>query len=153
MATDKVDTFSMATGPAGDDVEAVYFFDHLTGELYCYIVGRTAAGPCGPVARYYRNVSNDFNAAGGNPKYLMVTGVANLARGGRAGSIQPGKAVVYIAELSSGVAMAYGMPYNAQAYRAGQVLPAQQELSPVCELQIRKPIGEKSGSKKKGKAE
>jgi hypothetical protein len=93
------------------------------------------------MARYYRNVSDDFKANGEKAKYLMVTGYANLARGGRASVIQPGKAVLYIAELSSGTAVAYGLPYNAQAYRAGTVQPVA-EISALCPLAIRKPVGE-----------
>jgi hypothetical protein len=152
VATDKVDTFSMATGPCGDDVEAVYFFDHLTGDLYAYIVGRAVNGGIGPMGRYYHNVSDDFKANGEKAKYLMVTGLANLVRGGRTGTIQPAHAVVYIAELSTGTAVAYGMPYNAQAYRAGTPQPPA-ELTAVCQFEIRKPIGatKPTSGKKKGK--
>ena len=151
-ATDKVDTFSMATGFAGDDVEAVYFLDHLTGDLYAYIVGRAANGAVGPVARYYRNIADDFKA-GEKARYLMATGIANLVRGGRANFVQPGKAVLYIAELSSGTAVGYGLPFNAPAYRAGQVLPPG-ELTPVCQFAIRKPVGESKPSKRgRGKEE
>ena len=41
MATDKIDTFSMATGPVEPEYEAVYFLDHLTGDLHAYVIGRT----------------------------------------------------------------------------------------------------------------
>ena len=33
VATDRIDTFGMATGPVDDEVEAVYFLDFLTGDL------------------------------------------------------------------------------------------------------------------------
>ena len=33
VATDRIETFAMATGPVDDEVEAVYFLDFLTGDL------------------------------------------------------------------------------------------------------------------------
>ena len=42
VATDKIETFSMATGPVEPEYEAVYFLDHLTGDLHAYVIGRSA---------------------------------------------------------------------------------------------------------------
>ena len=44
VATDKIDTFSMATGPVESEYEAVYFLDHLTGDLHAYVIGRMVNG-------------------------------------------------------------------------------------------------------------
>jgi hypothetical protein len=151
VATDKVDTFSMATGPCDADVEAVYFLDHLTGELHAYVLGRTANGGAGVLCHYYRSVADDFKANGEKAKYLMVTGMDDLARMGRAGAMQPSRAVVYVAELSSGSAIAYYMPYNATAHRSGQF--TQGQLMPVCPaFLIRKPLGETTKPTGRGKA-
>ncbi len=151
VSTDKVDTFTMATGNLDMDVEAVYFLDHLTGELHAYVLGLTARGP-GVQAHFFRNIADDFKATD-KAKYLMATGLDDLARLGRAGQIQPSRSLVYVAELTSGYAMAYYMPYNAQAHRSGQ--PSQGQLMPVCPaFLIRKPIGEtKSTSRSKAKEE
>jgi hypothetical protein len=138
-ATDKLDTFSMATGHVEDAVEGVYFLDHLTGELHAYVLGPTNRGP-GIQCHYFRNVSKDFDA-GEKAKYLMATGLDDLARGGRNNSIQPSRAVVYVAEVSTGTAIAYYLPYNVTAHRSG--IYSEGQLVPVCPaFPIRAPMGE-----------
>lgn len=147
-ATDKLDTFSMATGHVEDAVEGVFFLDHLTGELHAYVLGPTARGP-GIQCHYFRNVSKDFDA-GEKAKYLMVTGLDDLARGGRGSSIQPSRALVYVAEVSTGKAIAYYLPYNLTAHRSGSY--AEGFLIPVCPaFPIRTPVGE-TKSKGRGRA-
>ena len=39
-ATDRSDTFAIATGAVDDDTEAVYFLDFLTGDLRAVVLGR-----------------------------------------------------------------------------------------------------------------
>src|SRR5580704_9790602 len=124
VATDKLDTFSMATGYVEQgqnlDVEAVYFLDHLTGELHAYVLGPMAGGRggFGILCHYFRDISKDFQA-GEKAKYLMTTGLGDLARSGRGGALQPSRSLVYVAEVSSGTAIAYYLPYNATAHRSG----------------------------------
>jgi hypothetical protein len=151
VATDRVETFSMATGEVEPGVEAVYFLDHLTGELHAYVLGPTRTG-FGLLCHYFRAVADDFKS-GEKAKYLMTTGVDDLARAGRGGNVQPSHAVVYVAEVSSGYAIAYYAPYNVTAHRSGT--PAQDMLQPVCPaFPIRKPIGEtKPTGRSKAKAE
>jgi hypothetical protein len=142
VATDRVDTFSMATGFVDQDVEAVYFLDHLTGELHAYIFGAMAGGRggYGILSHYFRDVSKDFQG-GEKSKYLMATGMDDLSRAGRGNALQPSRSVIYVAEVSSGTAIAYYLPYNANAHRAGMV--TQGMLQPVCPaFPIRKPVGE-----------
>lgn len=43
------------------------------------------------------------------PRYAMVTGVADLRRGGLG---QMGQSVVYVAEFNSGKLAAYGIPWT-----------------------------------------
>ena len=119
-ATDKLDTFSMATGHVEDLVEAVYFLDHLTGELHAYVLGPTGRG-FGIQCHYFRNVSKDFDA-GEKAKYLMATGMDDLARGGRANAIQPSRSVVYVAEVTTGTAIGYYLPYNLDCPSLGNSL-------------------------------
>jgi hypothetical protein len=145
-ATDKLDTFSMATGHVEDGVEGVYFLDHLTGELHAYVLGPTGRGNFGIQCHYFRDVSKDFDA-GEKAKYLMATGLDDLARGGRANSIQPSRAVVYVAEVSTGTAIAYYLPYNVTSHRSG--VYSEGQLLPVCpKFPIRTPVGE--GKPKRG---
>ena len=83
VATDRIDTFAMATGPVDDDVEAVFFLDFLTGDLRAVVLGRQGKGF---TAFYeYNAVFNDLGIdPNKTPKFMMVTGSANLRRGGGA---------------------------------------------------------------------
>src|SRR5487761_1117260 len=111
VATDHVDNFALATGPLDDDTEALFYLDFISGEL--------KATALSPIARkffasYSANVVHDLGVdVGKNPKYLMVTGNSVFRRGG--GQVQPGNAVVYVAELTSGKVAAYAVPWS-QAY-------------------------------------
>src|SRR5262249_19104646 len=60
-----------------------------------------------------------------SPKFLMVTGLAELRRG--PSQFQPGIAIIYIMELNSGTLAAYGVRWNIG--RATQPSPAQQATS------------------------
>ncbi len=123
VATDKIDTFSMATGHVEAEYEAVYFLDHLTGDLHGYVIGRTGNGGFGVLQHSYRNVLQDFKAEGDKtPKFLMTTGTCDLNRGGRGGQIMPSRSVVYIADVASGVAGAYDMPFNPTAAQPPAIL-------------------------------
>ena len=84
LATDKIETFSMATGSVEPDYEAVYFLDHLTGDLHAYVIGRMANGGYGVLQHCYRNVLQDFKTEGDKtPKFIMATGDCDLNRRGR----------------------------------------------------------------------
>ena len=140
VATDKIDTFSMATGPVESDYEAVYFLDHLTGDLRAYVIGRSAmsANGFGVLQYSYRNVlQEDFKTDGDKtPKFLMVTGVCDLNRGGRGGNAMPSRAVLYVADVSSGTACAYALPFNATQHTTGRYIET--PLALICKFPIRK---------------
>lgn len=111
------DNFCVATGPVEQDVEAFYFLDFLTGDLRATALN-TRQGQFGAFFEY--NVAQDFAAAGAkNPKYLMVTGSANIPRG-RGGS-QIAQSVVYITEATTGQMAAYIMPWSTSMQAAGKV--------------------------------
>ena len=120
VATHGSDNFAIATGLVDDEIEALYFLDYLTGDLRGAIVNRRN----GQFTGYFRyNVLQDFEAIGDPPRFLMVTGMANLPRG--SGPTQIGKALIYVAEASSGQVAAYVMPFNSTlnasgAYQSGQ---------------------------------
>jgi hypothetical protein len=114
MATDSGETFSMATGLVADGVEGVFFLDYLTGELQCWVFsGRTGLW----AARYRHNVIKDLGIdQGKKPKYLMVTGIANMSRGSAA--FRPADSFVYVADANTGKFAAYAMPWNRNAAAA-----------------------------------
>lgn len=114
VATHGSDNFAIATGMVEDDVEALYFLDYLTGELRGTIISRRNAAFTG---FFTYNVMQDFDGVGDPPRFLMVTGMANIPRG--RGNTQIGKSLVYIAEATTGQVAAYVMPFNSTLWASG----------------------------------
>ena len=81
MATDRTETYAMATGPVDAEVEAVYFLDFLTGDLNAMVLGKQARtwtgffnGPTWPRTWSWTRRRT--------PKFMMVTGMVTLRRAG-----------------------------------------------------------------------
>ena len=139
VATDRTDTFAIATGPVDNDVEAVYFLDFLTGDLRAVVLGKMAGNFSG---FFYTNVNADLGVdLQKTPKYLMVTGMANLRRSGGT-RMQPSSAACYVAEVSSGMVAAYDIPWSPSMHAAGQVNT--QPLTPVAVTRFRPATGSSS---------
>ncbi len=148
VATDKNDSFSMATGPVEPEYEAVYFLDNLTGDLHAYVIGHMANGNVGVIQHSYRKVLDDFKADGDRtPKFIMATGISDLTRMGRAGQILPSRSLLYVADVASGIANAYAVPYNSTQHLTGQFVET--PLALTCTFPIRK-IVPTTGKKGKG---
>ncbi|MBL9125638.1 MAG: hypothetical protein JNG90_18510, partial [Planctomycetaceae bacterium] len=69
-----------------------------------------------------------------NPRFLMVTGVADLRRIGGS-NVQPSASVVYVAELTTGRVAAYAVPWNPALHKQGAAFQAQ--LVPLDVTQFR----------------
>ena len=132
VATDRVDNFALATGPLDDDTEALFYLDFTSGEL--------KATALSPIARKFfasfsANVVHDLGVdISKNPKYLMVTGNSVFRRGG--GQVQPGNAVVYVAELTSGKVAAYAVPWSQAYATAGRQIHAPLILLDVYPMRV-----------------
>jgi hypothetical protein len=108
VATHGQDGFVLATGLLDSNVEGVYFLDGLTGVLRGSVLN-VYNGQF--TASFEANVLNDMHLdTVKNPKFLMVTGLANLRRGPT--QFQPGESVIYVAEVSSGTLAAYAVRWN-----------------------------------------
>lgn len=134
-ATDRHENFAIATGPLDENVEAVFFLDFVSGDLKAAVLspqfGRFNA-------MFTRNILNDLGVdPTQNPRYLMVTGVANLRRSG-GGQFRPGASVVYIAELTSGKIAAYAVPWRPDIHNAGA--PFQGEIGLLDVAQFREVV-------------
>lgn len=144
VATDRAETFAIATGPVDEEVEAVYFLDFLTGTLRAGVLSNQGQGF---QSLYQTNVTTDLrafielrnaeirarNAAlirkglppqpevewPTSPNYLMVTGIADVRRGATA-RMRPALSTVYVAETNTGIVMAYVMPWDSSAYSANR---------------------------------
>jgi hypothetical protein len=148
VATDKIEAFSMATGSVEADYEAVYFLDHLTGDLHAYVVGRMANGNFGVIQHCYRKVLDDFKSEGDKtPKFIMTTGYCDLNRMGRGGNVMPSRSLLFIADVASGMAGAYAVPFNAAQHNTGRYVETPMAL--ICGFPIRKVLATNT---KKGKS-
>jgi hypothetical protein len=118
VSTDRGETYAIATGPVDNEVEALYFLDFLTGDLGALVLGRQPRTWTG----FFRtNVSTDLAVdPQKNPKFLMVTGMGALRRGGGSRA-QPSNAICYVAEVTSGKVAAYAIPWSPPMYAANQV--------------------------------
>ena len=106
-ATASQDNFAMCTGTIDPEVEAIYLLDYVTGDLKAAVLSintRTFN------TFYTYNVSKDFAANGvKNPRYLMVSGFADMRR---AAAVPIGQGVIYIAEMTTGQLACYGLPWT-----------------------------------------
>ncbi|MCG8448584.1 MAG: hypothetical protein MI725_03265 [Pirellulales bacterium] len=114
-ATHGLDNFAIATGFVDRGVEAIYFLDFLTGDLRAAVISRRT-GQFDAVYQY--NVQQDFGTQIKNPKYLMVTGIADLPRGAR--NTQLGNSLIYIAEATTGQLYCYALPWDSSASAAAR---------------------------------
>lgn len=113
-ATHGEDNFAIATGFVDMEIEAFYFLDFLTGDLRAAVVSRRNGEF---VAFFEANILQDFATIPKNPKFLMVTGMANIPRG-QAG-FQPSRSLIYIAEASTGYVNAYVLPWDSSLNNKG----------------------------------
>jgi hypothetical protein len=111
--------FAIATGPADNAIEAFYFLDFLTGDLRAAVISRRTAQFS---SLFERNILQDFEGIGNNPKFLMVTGLAEVPRG--RGATQLAASLVYVAEATSGQVCAYVIPFNTSLNAAGELQQA-----------------------------
>lgn len=115
VATDRYDTFAIATGFVDDGVEAVFFLDFLTGDLRAAVMSRGGKF----TAFYTYNILQDLGVEPGkNPRFLMVTGLNDITRG--AARVRPSLSIVYVAEINSGTVAAYAIPWSREAWTSGK---------------------------------
>ncbi len=152
VATDRAENCVVATGWVDEGVEALYFLDFLTGTLRAAVPSNQTRDFR---ARFEANVLADLQkvvdlqnaglaavnaqrARAGqpplpplqvpqNPRFLMVTGNLDIRRGGAART-RPSSAAVYVAELNTGIVLAYVIPWNQSAHAANQPQSGPMEL-------------------------
>ncbi len=142
VATDRAENITIATGLVQTEVEAFFFLDSQTGTLRAAVPSIRQTG--GFQATWECNLNVDLasvvgrvnvaikaqNAArrGGavlpeiqfpeRPKYMMVTGMLDIPQG--PSRMTPGRSLVYVAEATTGVILAYALPWSPNAHRANQ---------------------------------
>ena len=130
-ATDRVDSFAMASGFVDEDVEAVYFLDFLTGDLNAVVMGKQSSHFTG----YFKaNVAADLGIDNAkNPQYMMVTGNVDFRRAGT--RMQFSRAAVYVADVTTGKVAAYAIPWSSALSQGGQ--GGVQPLVPIATTRFR----------------
>ncbi len=104
-ATHGEESFAVATGEVEMGLEAVFFLDMVTGELTGFVINPNTRKF---TTAYKHNVLADMGQLN-KPRFLMVTGTADLRQGAQAARI--GRSIVYVAEMNSGKFLAYAVPW------------------------------------------
>lgn len=117
--TSQVDgAFAVCTVPLDPTVEGFFMLDFETGDLSGGVINPTTSQFA---TSYKHNVLKDLGFKAGqvkNPKFLLVSGIAELRRGG----LPFAQSVLYVTDSSTGTTVAYGIPWNAQQPQAGAQL-------------------------------
>jgi len=120
VATDRLENFAICTGPVDEDSEAVYTLDFVSGKLQAKVISPVTGQF---FAQFEREIAADFQLQpGGNPRYVMVTGLTRLRR--QPGNVQPGRSAIYVAELTSGLVAAYAVPWSQAASTSARPMKA-----------------------------
>lgn len=107
-ATHGSENLTAATGLVDSGAEAVIYLDHVTGELTGYVLSTTTWAVVGNY--HHPRVNQDLQLANvKNPKYTLVTGATAFKP---KGANRLGSCVVYVAEETTGMMVAYGMPWD-----------------------------------------
>ena len=125
------ESFAVCTAYIDDGIEGFFILDFETGDLSGGVLGQT---PLKFTRNYRHNVLKDLDVKAGkvkNPRFTLLSGAA--AVGGPVGT-NMAQSVLYVTDVSTGVTVAYGIPWNSQL--AGT--PGMAELVP---LDIAKPRG------------
>lgn len=118
VATHGQDNLAICTAFMDQDVEAVFILDDLTGDLKGSALNVQMRRLN---TRYEYNVLHDLpTPSSKNPRYRIVTGVANIRQNVSAGPLA--QSVLYVAETTSGQVAVYGVPWVAG--RANNAVPA-----------------------------
>mgnify|MGYP006908209070 FL=1 len=131
VATHGQENFAICTAPMDDDIEAVFVLDDTTGDL---------KAACLNVQMRRFNTFFDYNVLrdlpapnGKNGAYRIVSGIASIRQNVAAG--QMARSVIYVAEVSTGQLVAYGIPWVPG--RAASLVPFKGTLVPLDRWQFR----------------
>lgn len=118
------ENYSIATGLVSEEAEGFFVLDHNSGLLQCSVfyprVGKF-------LGNFTGNAGELVGAGGKGGSYMMVTGQADMTRGGRGGQIAP--TLVYVLNTANGNFAAFAIPFDRQASVTGR--PQQAGLIPM----------------------
>ena len=109
-------SLSLATGRVENNIEALYGLDHLTGNLFCWILNPSS----GEIAAEYQfNVKQALGVAAGEADYVLTTGFMDFSIQ-KTGSVRTAQSVAYIGEGNSGKVVGILLWYDRQALSRGE---------------------------------
>lgn len=115
MSAISSDTFAACTAPMDNSTDGFFLLDFETGDLTGGVLHQNTAKFA---VAYRSNVLKDLDfKVGGAPKFLMVPG--RMLFGGAA-SNRMAQSVLYITDASTGVSVAYGIPWSNQQGPGGR---------------------------------
>ncbi|HEX3727778.1 MAG TPA: hypothetical protein VHV08_16110 [Pirellulales bacterium] len=131
VATHGQENFAICTAPLDLDIEGIFVLDDVTGELK----GAAFNLQMRRINTFFEyNITHDLASPNTkNPHYRIVSGVANIRQNVAAGTLA--NSVLYVAEVSSGQLVAYGIPWIQG--RASNPLPQKVALIPLDRWQFR----------------
>ncbi len=101
---------SLATGRVEENIDALYGLDHLTGDLFCWILNTRT----GEVASTFTfNVNNGLGITDADADYVMATGSMDF-NFARTGNERVAQSVVYVGEGNSGKVAGIVLGYERQ---------------------------------------
>ncbi len=107
--------YSIATGVISEEAEGFFVLDHNSGLIQCSVfyprVGKF-------LGTFTGNASELVGAGSKGGGYMMVTGNADMTRGGRGAHIAP--TLVYVLNTATGNFAAFAVPFNRQLASTGQ---------------------------------
>jgi hypothetical protein len=127
------DSFAVCTASIDGNVEGFFILDFETGDLTGGVLNQNTAKF---TTSYRHNVLNDLGFKPGqvkDPRFLIVPGRASFT--GNSGN-RMAQSVLYVTDVSTGVTVAYGIPWSAQQSTTPK--PVLAELLP---LDIARPRG------------
>jgi hypothetical protein len=131
VATHGQENFAICTAPMDEDIEGIFVLDDITGDLKAATLN-TQTRRFNTFFEY--NVVQDLATPNTkNPHYRIVGGVAGLRANVAAGQL--GRSVIYVAEVTSGQVVAYGVPWVPG--RASGAMPIKATLLPLDRWQFR----------------
>jgi len=113
-------SFAVCTAPLDPSMEGFFMLDFETGDLSGGVLSPSTSQFA---SSYKYNVLKDLGFKAGqvkNPKFLLVSGIAEMRRGA---GITFAQSVLYVTDSSTGTTVAYGIPWNAQQPQAAQLVP------------------------------
>jgi hypothetical protein len=127
------ETFAVCTTPIDGSTEGFFVLDFETGDLSGGVLNQNTAKF---TTSYRHNVLKDLGFQPGQvkaPRFLIVPGRASFT--GNSGN-KMAQSVLYVTDASTGVTVAYGIPWSAQQATSGKSVTA--ALIP---LDVAKPRG------------